>query len=978
MNKNHRDRATLLALGAIAALANHPALAQEAPAAASRAEEMETVTVTGSRIRRADYSSDSPVVTVESRALTETGSTAMEHVLNTLPQFVPSVTTTSNNPGNGGQANIDLRGLGTQRNLVLLNGRRLPPSNPTGTVDVNIVPSALIESIEVVTGGASAVYGSDAIAGVTNFTLKRDFQGVAFESGYGQTDRSDGAEWTSSLTLGSNFADDRGNAVFSFQYTERDAIYQGARDFSRVSYDVRRAGNTPLGSGTSIEGRFDRDNLNLPTQAAFDTVFARYGAAAGSVSRAQGVGFNPDGTLFTYGTGLPGTVANYRGDTGSASFSDASFTYNFAPANAMQLPLQRWNVSGFGTFALGESVEAYAQAFLTSYEVTSTLAPTPATGLEIPVTNPFIPDDLADILASRPDPTARFNYRQRMLGVGPRETSDQYDVYQLLAGVRGKLGAGWNWDIYAATSRMSDNTVLDNDISLSRIQELLDAPDGGVDDCAGGYNPFTGPAGMSSECAQFVKSYFTNRTRLDSSVIEATLGGKAFTMPVGEAQFSVGTSWREESFDFAPDLAVARGDLVGFNQQSALEGAFHVTDLFGELYLPLASEAKFARELGVTVGARLSEHSLAGSSTSYKVEGNWRAIDSLRFRASFQRAVRAPSIAELFSPANENFPTIIEDPCSNTSAARAFGSHADVANGGDGAVRNLCIQQGIPATDIDDYNVGAAQIGTQGGGNPDLSEEKADTVTLGAVFEMGGLRASIDWYSIKLADAIFSIPANEIVLLCYGYSGNNQELDANDPACRALDRRTTIDGKPSDGTPWVPSQGTANVSSLRTSGVDLQVDYGFEMGAAGKLDLNLLGNVLAKWELSYLPGLPLVDYKGTVGDVLGSAYPDYKLLFNARWQLRQFGAGLRLQYLPAMDNKYASYDPFTTVGTPATTYVDANLSWKPAELFEMRLGVENLTDEAPPQYTAGVQMNTDPSTFDVLGRRYFFRANFKF
>ena len=232
------SRTLPLALGAIAFLANTPASAQEASVPA--VQEMETVTVTGSRIRRDDYVSDSPVVTVNAAALTETGSTATEHLLNTLPQFVPSATTTSNNPGNGGQANIDLRGLGPQRNLVLLDGRRLPPSAANGTVDVNILPTALIESIEVVTGGASAVYGSDAIGGVVNFKLKRDFEGVAIDSGFGQTDLRDGTEWSTALTMGSNFGDDRGNAVFSFQYSEREALYQAQREFSEVTLDVRR------------------------------------------------------------------------------------------------------------------------------------------------------------------------------------------------------------------------------------------------------------------------------------------------------------------------------------------------------------------------------------------------------------------------------------------------------------------------------------------------------------------------------------------------------------------------------------------------------------------------------------------------------------------------------------------------------------------------------------------------------------------
>ena len=432
--------------GAASILGAAPVLAQDA-ASAAVPEEVETVTVTGSRIQRNDYVSDSPVVTVNAAAMSETGSTSVEHLLNQLPQFVPSVTTTSNNPGNGGQANIDLRGLGTQRNLVLLNGRRLPPSNSTGTVDVSIVPAALIENIEVVTGGASAVYGSDAIAGVTNFTLKKDFEGVAIDSGFGKTAESDGAEWSSSLTVGSGFAEDRGNAVFSFQYTERDPIYQGARDFSRVANDIRRGVNIPQGSITILEGRYDRDQDNSFTQAAVDRVFGRYGAAAGSVPFTQDISFNADGSLFTTGTGTPGTVAHFLGDTSDPSFDDSGYSYNFSPPNALQLPVKRWNLAGFANLDVSEHAEAYVQTFFTTYDTTATLAPVPAGGLDIPVTNPFIPDDLAELLASRPDPDEPFKFRQRMQGVGPRETRDQYDVYQLLGGVRGKLGEHYNWDV---------------------------------------------------------------------------------------------------------------------------------------------------------------------------------------------------------------------------------------------------------------------------------------------------------------------------------------------------------------------------------------------------------------------------------------------------------------------------------------------------------------------------------------------------
>jgi outer membrane receptor protein involved in Fe transport len=531
--------------------------------------------------------------------------------------------------------------------------------------------------------------------------------------------------------------------------------------------------------------------------------------------------------------------------------------------------------------------------------------------------------------------------------------------------------------VNVSTARMTQTTFLNNDVSSERLAELLESPDGGVAKC-GGYNPFSGPEGLAPGCANYVRAYFTNRTTLDSSMAEATFGGKAFSLPAGDAKFSIGGSWREESFDFRPDLAVANDDLLGFNQQNPLKGGFHVTDLFGELYLPVLTGKTLAKEIGFTLGARTSDHSIAGRSDSFKLEGNWQMFDAMRLRASYQRAVRAPSIFELFSPPDENNPSLLEDPCDNNSAARNFGANADTRHGGNNGIRTLCIAQGIRADSIDTYTFTNTQIPTRGGGNADLSEEQGDTFTFGVVFDFEKLRASVDFYDIKLSDAIFSVPAGEVLLLCYGFSGNNAALDPNDPACRAVNRTTDLDGGAANGRPSVPSQGTDNVSTLRTAGIDVQVDVPVSLGAAGKLDLNLLGNWLQKWQIAYLPGLPTIDYRGTIGDCIACAFPEYKLLFNARWTLANFGAGLRVQYLPAMENKYASYDSFTTVGVPSITYLDANLSWRMDDKLELRAGIENLTDETPPVYTAAIQMNTDPSTYDVLGRRYFLRANLKF
>ena len=981
MSRPYRTENLMLLLASVALTA--PAFSDEAPAE-PQAQEMEVLTVTGSRVKR-DFASDSPIVSVGKDILTQTGTSNIEQVLNQLPQFVPSVTTTSNNPANGGQANIDLRGLGTLRNLVLMDGRRLPPSNSDGTVDVNIVPAALIDRVEIATGGASAVYGSDAIAGVTNFIMKKNFEGVELQSEYGETGEHDGAEWMGSLTLGSNFADDRGNAVFSFQYTKRDAILQGARDFSRVTLDVERSGNTPQGSQTITEGRYDRANANLHSQAAMDQVFAKYGAAPGTVQRGQNIGFNPDGTLFSIGTGADNSVVNFRGDKNAAGFNSSSYTYNFAPPNDLLLPVNRWNLAGFANLDLNEHANAYMQAFFTSYDTETQLAAVPATGLSVPVANPFIPGDLRILLDSRPNPTANFTFRQRMEGVGPRTGTNKYDVFQLLGGLRGNLGDSLNWNVYASTAQVTGEEVLNNDVSLTRLEELINSSTGGTDICDGGYNPFTGPAGLSAACADYVRSYFTNRTKLEHQLAEATLGGKAFTLPAGDAQFSVGVSWRDESFAFNPDSALARGDSVGYNQRTPLEGSFDTKELFAELYLPVLSEARFAKTLGFTLGARASDHSVAGTATSYKIEGTWQPIESTRFRTSYQRAVRAPSISELFSPADQNFPSLLDDPCNATSTARTAGANADAANGGNGKVRSLCIAQGIPASEIDTFVSGAGpQVETFGGGNPDLKEETADTFTFGVVLDspwdgaFSNLRASVDYYSIKLKDAIFSIPAGEIVLMCYGYAGNNPNLDVNDPACKSINRLTDSSGNPSDGTPWVPSQGTANVSSLNTSGIDLQVDWGIELGSAGKLGVNLMANWLQKWEIDYLPSLAAIDYKGTIGDQVGSALPDYKLFLNTSWDYGPFGLGLRARYLPAMTNKYASYDNVNTVGVPSVTYLDVNASWQFGDTVDLHLGVENATDEQPPLYTANIQMNTDPSTYDVLGRRYYLRANMKF
>ncbi len=980
-------RRALLAT-ASAALAAPAAFAQDAPQD-EESQPLEQVVVTGSRIARPDFTADSPIVSLTDEMFERVAATSVEQVLNAMPQFVPSVTSTSNNPSNNGQANIDLRGLGTNRNIVLMNGRRLPIANANGTVDVNVIPTALIERVDIVTGGASAVYGSDAIAGVVNFVLKDDFEGVDVESSYGKTDEDDSEEWMAGLTLGSNFADDQGNAVFHLGYTERKPVLQGAREFSFMQLDIRRQGNVPLGSGTFEQGRATFGS-NAPSQAAIDAVFGGYGNyTPGSVAPSRALGTNPDGTLFSAGAGIPNQpVVNFRGDI-DQSFNPLIYTYNFQPPNILNMPVARYNFASFLDFDLSEATQAYAHAIYTDYDTRTQLAPTPAGGLQVPVTNPFIPDDLATVLASRANPNANFSFARRMTEVGPRVSRNEYKVWQFLGGLRGDVGEDYKWDLFAAKAQMDLRETQDNDISVARISELLSAPDGGVALC-GGFDPF-GAGEVSAACADYVRTYFTNTTRVDQTLAEASFSGKLFQMPAGLAQFSVGAGYHEDAFDFAPDAQVASGDLVGFNQQDPLRGAINSTELFAEARLPLIGEKPLVQTLELTLGYRWSDYSLSGSANAYKGELNWQVADPFRVRTSFNRAVRAPSVAELFTPANQGFPPLLEDPCEITSIARAgadgvLGTADDP--GSRAQVEALCVAQGVD--DIDTYTYGFTQVESFAGGNPALDEETADTLTFGFVVDSTStnpwiekLRLSVDYWNIKLNDAIFLFPSGELLLLCFNYQGGNPTYDPSNPACQSIDRADPDAQIPVTNGPVVRGSVLDNVSELQTSGIDLQLDWGFDLGRGGRLATNTVVSYLDQFDVTYRDGLPIIDRVGTIGDGgesvgVAAAYPEYKVLFNTDYRVGDFRLGARYRFIPSMENKYRTYDNSTTVGTPSVSYFDVDASWYITDAAEIAIGAINVTDKQPPLYTNPPQMNTDPSTYDVLGRRFFARASYKF
>lgn len=994
--RTHLLASTTLAIATIAGSGH--AFAADTMATETNVEE---VVVTGSHIVRQDYVADSPIVTVGTQALQNTGSVTVETLLNQIPQFVPSVTSTSNNPSNGGQANVELRGLGTKRTVVLVDGRRITPSNADGTVDLNTIPSALIENIEVITGGASTAYGSDAIAGVVNFKLRKHFTGVELDAQYGQTGHNDGATQDFSATLGSDFADNRGNAVISFNYSNREGILNANRKFSAVSGL----------SGTTPYGQVDAVGTNLWSQAAVTALFANNYHVT-DVANSVSLGVNPDKSLFVLSgkdrTGASVTGVHYKGSN-DIDFSTIPTigAYNTGALNLLTIPLTRYSAFARGDYEINAHATAYAQASYTTYDSKTQLAPSPAfgnpttggNGFWVPVTNPFIPDDLKPLLASRGNPNAPILVRTRFTNLGPRISDNKYNVLQLLVGVRGSLGVGdFTYDVYGSYGKDSQIETQFGNVSHAAARTLLEASDGGASLCAGGYNPF-GLAPVSAECKAFLQRTTKNTTDLEERIIEGTVQGGLFALPAGEVRIAVGAYYKSDKFDFLPDSVLSTEDVsnngpglennapgvIGFNGQDALSGFTDVKEIYGEALIPVLKDLPLIRQFNVDVAARYSDWNTVGGVSTYKADGEWTVVDSLLIRGGYSRAIRAPSIGELFLPNTQDFPQIglpttqtpfAGDPCDVRSGWRTGANAAKV--------RALCIAQGLPAQVADTYQSTQQQVQGVLGGNPNLKEETSNTWSVGAAWSpkfeaplLRRLHASVDYYDISVADAIGTIGSATTLANCFnggtGTEGTNADFSTNNVYCALIHR----DSATGEVASIVDTEG--NLGSIKTSGVDFQVDWGFDLEAlglspsAGALAINLIGTRTIKYDVQNIPGGDIDHRVGTIDNTVASAFPKWKFLTSVTWEVGKFELGGTWRYIGEVDD-------FRVGGqaAPAINYIDLNARWKINDTIEFRGGVNNVGDKQPPVYTSSVQANTDPSTYDVLGRRWYLGVRARF
>ena len=1020
-----RSGVATVALGL--ALLSAPAFAQDAADEA----EGDLIVVTGSRIARPNLEANSPINVVTGDATIARGDVTLDTFLNTLPGVNPAGTTTSNNPPNGGQSNIDLRGLGPNRNLVLVDGRRPMVSASDQTVDLNTIPQPLIERVEVITGGAGAAYGADAVAGVVNLVMKRDFTGLDLRASYTNSlPKTDAREYQLSATAGMNFGpDDRGNIVLSYEHAGRQGLIKAQRNFASVATAT-----------TSFlpEGLYAPGTDNAPTQASVDAYFAQFGAAAGSIPRTGSlIGFNLDGSMFSRGTfNNPRDVVNFKypidGSVNTNLYPDV-YSYNFDIVNILTLPLKRDSAFGRARYDLTDNLEVFVQGNYTKYTSATALAPTPVptvgaeslTGIDaqrvktnlietgqsvtsnqliVPVTNPFIPAAFKALLASRTGDNAAlvgsgatepFLMRHRTLSIGTRNSVYANEVYQILGGLKYNFGNDWRMEAYVSEGRTTITESQTGNVDTQKLQDMLQAADGGASKCAGGYNPF-GRQPLSAECIAYLEVKAKLQTKFKQRIAQAFVSGPLAELPAGDLAVVAGVEYRKFSYDFNPGALA--GPVSGFSAQDPAGGTNRFVDVFGEVNVPILKDSSFAKSLELNLGFRYSDNKVrdivknlnSGSGDwAYKAELSYAPIDVLRLRATYQRSVRAPNFGELFDGGGDA-PQYF-DPCSITSTARTTGSNAakisslcETGNSTAAAVKsNITVAPGYVQTP-------GTQIALDVTGNSNLKPEKADTFTLGVVASgFGGglsrLRASLDYYNIKISDVILQPDPNLIVANCYNYFGNNPSYSGDNANCGYIGRAGgDILGFGLDFGD-LPYQGT-NAGYIKTSGLDLQLSYGFDtrfIGEESGIDVNVLLNHVFEYKTKELADQPAIDYAGTVsvfGATLGGSVPKWKANVDVNFKLNdKFSLNSRARFIDGMVNRYSRIyigeKSFTNV--PSVWYFDFGAEMK-IDGLTLRAGLNNAFDKQPPRYAPNVQSGTDPSLYDVIGRRFYVSANVKF
>jgi outer membrane receptor protein involved in Fe transport len=1025
----------LVGSSAILALVTAAGAAQAADKPAAQGTSVQEVVVTGSRIARRDYTSASPIVTVTSQSLQNTAEVSIDQALNKLPQFVGGQNqitsagdvqaTPTSSPG---AATIGLRGLGTNRTLTLLDGKRTQPINANLDVDINTIPKAAIDSVEILTGGAAATYGADAVAGVVNFKLKHNYQGATFDAQYGETFHGDGATFELSSLLGGNFADEKGHAMVGMVYSNRDPIYQADREFYRRAWsDPGVAGgdffpnfpgfnNIPYdGTHAGAGGSFP---FNTPSFLAIQSVFgSKSGYAFGDYNPFTALYFNTASTTAgsTVFAVAPGAVSHNPaiGYTGHfypdyKILNNGQLSSN-ATNQLLSIPLTRYSIFSSVDYNLTDHLTVYMQGNFVQTDITTALGGhVPAVnqwGVTIPydsATNGVasghpVPGELATLLNSRALPDAPWQLNNELDFLGPRSLHTSFDTFEVMGGFKGDIGyKDWTFDLYGSHGRTQQLVTYHGFGDQARYQALINMPnygagadfnyglDGRLAHCTSGINPFLNTP-VSQDCVDIVQSLLKTSSDLTQDIVEFDTQGSITTLPAGDLRFSAGADYRSNTFDFLPDPAMSTTNItstsLGIFDAAPAHGSTKVYEGYGELLIPVLKDMELVKDLNLDGSYRYSSYNTgAGNVSTWKVSADWDINDYVKIRGSYEVANRAPNIAELF----ESSTVVVNlwpdsDPCANTTVA-PYGNIA--ANPNRSKVIALC--NALPGVQNNPISPAYGGLGfyfplslDQQLGNQDLHSEDATTWSVGTVLKspftqsyLSRLRATIDYYNISINHAIAALTSQTIYQQCLNGLGTNPNYDPANSYCQLIRRNA------SGATDTVLGEFT-NLGSIKTSGIDASIDWNADVGQVGDLGmgtvfLNLQFNWLEKYDVVSSPGAPVLHYADTIGT--GVNTPPYGAQF--KWKLYTtlgFNVGpgsisMTWQHLPEVRNVALAGNP-NSAALPSPSYDLFGLAgrWQITPQYEFRAGIDNLFDKEQPIVGAIPGVTTASGITDISG-----------
>ncbi len=927
------------------------------------------VVVTGSLIHQPNAVSSSPIVVTSAAQIRQSGQLDLENALNELPQFTPAGNAATGGQGTGGHATINLHGLGPNRNLVLLDGRRLPPADIYGDVDINLIPSSIVQSVDTITGGASAVYGSDAMSGVVNFKTISHLQGIRADLQYGNSYLNDYRQVQGSVAFGTQFDHHRGNLIVAIGYTYNAGLCGCKRSFF----------NDQVPSSYIGQGTFVPSANNLPSQSAVSALFSGYGVTS-PVGNTVPLGFNNDGTLFT-----ENGAQNYKGPIGTYNGWDyALLGGNVRMPVGTQImfenPLKRHNLFAKFNYRLAPGLVAYGQVLYADWHVFTSSGGSLTqfgTPITIPVTNPFIPGDLATLLASRPNPTAPFVWNARYVGIAPKSWDEHYTVDQYLGGLRGALPIGdWTWDAYASWSTTDHVQQNYNAVLTSAVQTLLNAPDGGNSICAGGFNPFglQNSQNISKACQQYMSTTAISTERLTQGLEQVVFQGSLFRLPAGRVRMAILGDHRTNDYVYHPDSNLAAQNIQAVIASKPTIGAISVSEGAMQLDVPVLRNLPLIRRLDLGGAYRYSHYDTSGGISTYAGNIKWRPDRSLLIRGGYQRAVRAPAIGELYAAASGSQiafgtpPASIGDPCDVRSSARTGPNGSQVAA--------LCEAQGVPASVINSYEFATTATAGVSEGNPKLTPERANTFNLGVVWNstfqapiLRHLTASVDYYNIEIKNVISIIPGLTTLSKCYNLDGSNPTYSVSDPFCQLISR------DPQTGQMTLVQTPYENLGGLKTDGIDMQLNWQFAL--ADVSGAHLPGDVAITSYIGYdrnqevqtLRGTPWVDYAGT--NTIGASFPRWKALTSVAYSLGGVTAGMRWHYQDAMSDVSAVTSPKSPgKGVAPYNLYDLFVLYRLNHNIQLRGGINNMFGHGIPVVSSS-QFGTDPAVFDIVGRSYY-------